>query len=113
MDRVPRCTYYGVRSGAVVASTTRTLTNFSSPNSLVRVLTCRLRHLHLHVISSDLCSPSLKQKKHYNSFHPTLGFFLHIDEVLSWFEMDDASFDQEVNGSPFPSLFPEVSTRCL
>jgi len=55
-----------------------------------------LRHLHLHVVSSDLCSPSLKQKKHYNSFHPELGFFLHIDQVLSWFEKDDASFDKEI-----------------
>ena len=53
-------------------------------------------HLHLHVISSDLCSPSLRQKKHYNSFHPKLGFFLHIDEVLSWFDKDSASFDKEV-----------------
>ncbi|KAF9651501.1 HIT-like protein [Thelephora ganbajun] len=55
-----------------------------------------LMHLHLHVISSDLCSPSLKHKRHYNSFHPELGFFLHIDEVLSWFERDSASFDREV-----------------
>jgi len=38
----------------------------------------------------------LKQKKHYNSFHPELGFFLHIDQVLSWFEKDDASFDKEI-----------------
>lgn len=44
------------------------------------------RHLHMHVISSDLCSPSLKNKRHYNSFHPKLGFFIHLDDVLSWFE---------------------------
>jgi len=43
-------------------------------------------HLHLHVISSDLNSPSLKNKKHYNSFHPGLGYFLHLDDVLEWFE---------------------------
>jgi len=47
-----------------------------------------IRHLHVHVISSDLCSPALKTKKHYNSFHPKLGFFLHLDEVLSWFDAD-------------------------
>ncbi|KZT57048.1 HIT-like protein [Calocera cornea HHB12733] len=41
-------------------------------------------HLHVHVISSDLISPALKNKKHYNSFHPTLGFFLHLDNVLLW-----------------------------
>ncbi|KAF9792138.1 HIT-like protein [Thelephora terrestris] len=55
-----------------------------------------LTHLHLHVISSDLCSPSLKHKKHYNSFHPNLGFFLHVDEVLAWFGQDSASFDQQL-----------------
>ncbi|KDQ12373.1 hypothetical protein BOTBODRAFT_34672 [Botryobasidium botryosum FD-172 SS1] len=45
-----------------------------------------MEHVHLHIISSDLCSPALKNKKHYNSFHPKLGFFLHFDEVMSWFE---------------------------
>ncbi|KAL5489856.1 HNT3_3 [Sanghuangporus weigelae] len=47
-------------------------------------------HIHLHVISEDLCAPGLKTKKHYNSFHPKLGFFLHIDDVLSWFEEGNA-----------------------
>ncbi|KAE9406349.1 hypothetical protein BT96DRAFT_954836 [Gymnopus androsaceus JB14] len=51
-------------------------------------------HLHLHVLSSDLCSPKLKHKKHYNSFNPKLGFFLHIDEVLSWFDSDPSYYDQ-------------------
>ena len=32
----------------------------------------------------------IKSKKHLNSFHPKHGFFLHIDEVLSWFEPDVA-----------------------
>ncbi|KAI5121692.1 hypothetical protein M0805_002767 [Coniferiporia weirii] len=50
-------------------------------------------HIHLHVISSDLCAPALKTKKHYNSFHPKLGFFLHIDDVLSWFGADDDEDD--------------------
>ncbi|THU86401.1 HIT-like protein [Dendrothele bispora CBS 962.96] len=51
-----------------------------------------MHHLHLHVLSSDLCSSKLKNKKHFNSFHPKLGFFLHIDDVLSWFEADPAYF---------------------
>ncbi|TFK98942.1 HIT-like domain-containing protein [Pterulicium gracile] len=45
-----------------------------------------MEHIHLHIISSDLCAPSLKNKKHYNSFHPKEGFFLHLDEVLDLFE---------------------------
>ena len=49
-------------------------------------------HLHLHVLSADLCSEKLKIKKHYNSFHPKLGFFLHIDEVLSWFGAEPSYF---------------------
>ena len=51
-------------------------------------------HLHLHVISADLCSDSMKNKKHYNSFHPTKGYFLHIDDVLSWFDEDAATFKE-------------------
>ncbi|KDQ60763.1 hypothetical protein JAAARDRAFT_31735 [Jaapia argillacea MUCL 33604] len=51
-----------------------------------------MEHLHLHVISSDLVSPSLKNKKHYNSFHPKLGFFLHLDDVLSWFDTDPSFY---------------------
>lgn len=39
------------------------------------------RHVHLHVISGDLVSPSLKTKKHYNSFNPKLGFFIPLDEA--------------------------------
>ncbi|KAF9264833.1 HIT-like protein [Marasmius fiardii PR-910] len=53
-----------------------------------------MQHLHLHIISADLCSPKLKNKKHYNSFHPKLGFFLHLDEVLSWFDSEPSYFSQ-------------------
>ncbi|KAF7338341.1 HIT-like protein [Mycena venus] len=49
-------------------------------------------HLHLHVLSDDLCSERMKNKKHYNSFHPKLGFFLDIDEVLSWFDAEDSYY---------------------
>ncbi|KAF9814930.1 hypothetical protein IEO21_04874 [Rhodonia placenta] len=47
-----------------------------------------LPHLHLHIISSDLCSNYLKTKKHYNSFHPGHGFFIKLQDVLEWFEPD-------------------------
>ncbi|KAL0071539.1 aprataxin-like protein [Marasmius tenuissimus] len=53
-----------------------------------------LSHLHLHIISADLCSEKLKHKKHYNSFHPKLGFFLHVDDVLSWFDSEPSYFSQ-------------------
>lgn len=52
-----------------------------------------MEHLHLHVISSDLCSPKLKTKKHYNSFHPKLGFFQHLSDVQSWFDADQSYFE--------------------
>ncbi|KAF7305119.1 HIT domain-containing protein [Mycena kentingensis (nom. inval.)] len=51
-----------------------------------------MAHLHLHVISDDFISDRLKVKKHYNSFHPTLGFFLPISDVLSWFDTDSDSY---------------------
>ncbi|EJD02366.1 uncharacterized protein FOMMEDRAFT_109677 [Fomitiporia mediterranea MF3/22] len=47
-------------------------------------------HVHLHIFSEDLCARALKTKKHYNSFHPKLGFFLHLDDVLSWFDKGNA-----------------------
>jgi aprataxin len=50
------------------------------------------RHLHLHVMSTDFCAGGLKHKKHYNSFHPKLGFFLHLDDVLSWFDAEHSYF---------------------
>ncbi|KAJ7219218.1 HIT-like domain-containing protein, partial [Mycena pura] len=51
-----------------------------------------MAHLHLHVLSDDLLSDRLKNKKHYNSFHPKHGFFLDIDDVLSWFDADPSYF---------------------
>ncbi|KAH8116889.1 hypothetical protein DFH11DRAFT_1137440 [Phellopilus nigrolimitatus] len=58
-------------------------------------------HIHLHVISQDLCvhASGMKTNKHYNSFHPKLGFFLHLDEVISWFNDDCAeSYFQSMIG---------------
>ncbi|TIC03022.1 ribosomal protein L13A [Wallemia mellicola] len=40
-----------------------------------------LNCIHLHVMSNDLISDRLKNKKHYNSFHPGKGFFIHFDDV--------------------------------
>jgi aprataxin len=54
---------------------------------------CLCRHVHLHVLSDDLCSPGMKNKTHYNSFHPKLGFFLHLDHVLEWLEAEPSYYD--------------------
>ena len=35
----------------------------------------------------------MKVKKHYNSFHPTLGFFLHLHDVMSWFDAESSHFE--------------------
>lgn len=37
--------------------------------------------VHLHVLSDDFVSERLKHKKHYQSFHPTAGFWLDLDAV--------------------------------
>ncbi|PWN32057.1 uncharacterized protein FA14DRAFT_111471, partial [Meira miltonrushii] len=37
--------------------------------------------VHLHVISDDLVADRLKHKKHYQSFHPTHGFWLDLDTI--------------------------------
>lgn len=52
-----------------------------------------MEHIHLHVLSADLCSERMKIKKHYNSFHPKLGFFLHVDQILSWFDAEISYFE--------------------
>lgn len=51
------------------------------------------RHMHLHVISADLTAPAMKKKKHYNSFHPKLGFFLHLEDIVSLFDAEPSYFD--------------------
>ncbi|ORX40131.1 HIT-like domain-containing protein [Kockovaella imperatae] len=45
-----------------------------------------MKHLHLHVISDDFISPSLKTKRHVNSFRPDLKFLLPLQEVQMWIE---------------------------
>jgi hypothetical protein len=37
-----------------------------------------------HVISSDLVSERLKNKKHYNSFRPDLGDLVPRDQEIQW-----------------------------
>ncbi|KIR30433.1 aprataxin [Cryptococcus deuterogattii 99/473] len=53
-----------------------------------------MKHIHLHVISEDRISPSLKSKKHYNSFRPDLGFFIPIMEVQRWLQDDRTMLDR-------------------
>ncbi|KAJ3126782.1 hypothetical protein HK100_010087 [Physocladia obscura] len=40
-----------------------------------------MAHLHLHIISEDLISPSLKNKRHYNSF--ATSFFRPLNQVIA------------------------------
>lgn len=75
MDRIPCSSQYGV------SYSTYSMDGYSDLG---------VSHVHMHIISSDLCSPSLKNKKHYNSFHPKLGFFLHLNDVLEWFDGVDS-----------------------
>ncbi|KAG8217751.1 hypothetical protein J3R82DRAFT_5912 [Butyriboletus roseoflavus] len=65
-----------------------------------------MEHLHLHVLSNDLCSEKMKHKKHYNSFHPELGFFLHLHEVLSWFD-EEPSYFERLKKSDYENLLKE------
>ncbi|KAF8078007.1 HIT-like domain-containing protein [Lyophyllum atratum] len=55
-----------------------------------------MHHLHLHVLSADMCAEKMRNKKHYNSFHPEIGFFLDVDEVLSWFDAEDSQYSTMV-----------------
>lgn len=40
----------------------------------------------------------MKNKKHYNSFHPKLGFFLHVEEILELFDATPSFYDTKVSG---------------
>ncbi|KAG1754569.1 hypothetical protein EDB19DRAFT_1969949 [Suillus lakei] len=40
-----------------------------------------MEHLHLHVLSADLCSPRMN-----------LAFFIHLSDVLSWFDADSSYY---------------------
>ncbi|KAH6918642.1 HIT-like domain-containing protein [Coprinopsis sp. MPI-PUGE-AT-0042] len=73
-----------------------------------------MEHLHLHVLSADLVSERMKNKKHYNSFHPSLGFFLHISDVLEWFDATPEYFKDvtELNPKKYEGLLKE-SLACF
>ncbi|KAH9484331.1 Aprataxin [Psilocybe cubensis] len=74
-----------------------------------------MHHMHLHVISADLISEKMKHKKHYNSFHPKLGFFLHIDDVLSWFDAVPSFYSnliKDFKPSKYEPILKE-SLRCF
>ncbi|XP_033976301.1 aprataxin isoform X1 [Trematomus bernacchii] len=45
-----------------------------------------MSHVHLHVISQDFDSPSLKNKKHWNSF--TTDYFMDSQDVIQMLETD-------------------------
>ena len=55
------------------------------------------RHVHLHVISSDLTASALKTKRHYNSFSPRVGFFIPLSKVRSWFDVDEDATNEKDN----------------
>ncbi|KAH9817506.1 HIT-like domain-containing protein [Melampsora americana] len=41
-----------------------------------------MMHIHLHVISEDLVSDYLKNKRHFNTFRSDLGFFIQLDDLI-------------------------------
>jgi len=51
-----------------------------------------MEHIHLHIISADMCSDFMKIKKHYNSFHPKGDFFLQLKDVTEWLEAQPSFF---------------------
>jgi len=75
-----------------------------------------MEHVHVHVLSTDLCAPAMKIKKHYNSFHPKHGFFLHFDDVISWFDAEPSYYNtmSELKKSQYEPLLKDdlVCWRC-
>ncbi|KAJ3236725.1 hypothetical protein HDU78_004456 [Chytriomyces hyalinus] len=69
-----------------------------------------MAHLHLHIISDDMISPALKNKKHWNSF--TTKFFVSLDEVV---EKVAAGGSIEMNPSLYEALLkgPLVCHKCF
>jgi len=58
----------------------------------------------------------MKTKKHYNSFNPKHGFFLHLDDVLSWLDADPSYYKtmSELKKSQYEPLLKDdlVCWRC-
>lgn len=60
-----------------------------------------MTRLHMHVVSQDLDSPCLKNKKHWNSF--TSGFFLDAERVISILQ-EEGKVELDVKGVYEPML---------
>jgi aprataxin len=95
-------------------------TRFDSPHFQFTDLIDRSddRHVHLHVISNEMISPSLKNKKHYNSFHPNAGFFLHLTDVIA--ETESNSKDRRTTAAyeailkePLKSIYNEEEFKTI
>ncbi|KAG1734946.1 uncharacterized protein EDB91DRAFT_577812 [Suillus paluster] len=73
-----------------------------------------MEHLHLHVLSADMYSPRMKLKKHYNSFHPGLGFFLHLKDVISWFDAEPSYYGRmaKLDRSQYEPLLKDDDLCC-
>jgi len=75
-----------------------------------------MEHLHLHVLSADLVSDKMKNKKHYNSFHPELGFFLHMEQIFEWFDAETTFFSNTVKAlkpRKYESILKEPPLTCF
>ncbi|THH33854.1 hypothetical protein EUX98_g276 [Antrodiella citrinella] len=71
-----------------------------------------MEHIHLHVISADMVSSSMKNKKHYNSFIPKGDFFLTLKDVSEWLEAQPSFFRKmaELKSSEYePRLKAELA----
>ncbi|KAG8871432.1 hypothetical protein FRB97_008703 [Tulasnella sp. 331] len=71
-----------------------------------------MHHLHLHVISSDYVSPSLKNKKHWNSFNPTHRFFLHIKDVMGWLDLTEATLTERIHSASQSEPLLKDAMKC-
>jgi len=66
-----------------------------------------MRHVHVHVLSRDMCSPALKKPRHYNSFQT--AFFIGLDEFP--LAADDDRRPGRRHGDPWGTA-PLVCWRC-
>jgi len=57
-----------------------------------------------------ILTEDIKIKKHYNSFHPKLGFFLHLDDVLEWFEATNSYWKRtsQLNSKDYEPFLKEA-----
>ena len=58
----------------------------------------------------------MKHKKHYNTFNPKLGFFLHYKDVMEWFDATPSYYDMVrllTRRLPRPARFCSCLARAL